>query len=303
MLNIQKPPQTPSIGVPLDQVTLTASNPGVVTLITPREGAVPDCAVEPARLSAEQQLMLAGVGRASSTGRWSGVDGAIMQPAVTVVSCEFLENANLSTITTDGSHGAREGDAVGVQPDAMECAADTPLLVSPRGRANSCIDPDVTFISTGLYVMANVHQSWFHVSGDASNVLYPGQRVMVGSKETDFGGFGRDFTIHGMNYSRTKHETFIQLDRVHEGHVSLGDQMFIVFENLDTSFVHSGLFVDSNVQQTSFSLCGDASQMISVGSQIQVASLPSHGRIQVHRGQPPRVKEVFGELVFEYDYE
>eukprot|EP00658_Telonema_sp_P-2_P000039 TRINITY_DN10012_c0_g1_i6.p1 TRINITY_DN10012_c0_g1~~TRINITY_DN10012_c0_g1_i6.p1 ORF type:complete len:475 (-),score=114.23 TRINITY_DN10012_c0_g1_i6:3-1427(-) len=140
-------------------------------------------------------------------------------------------------VQLDQEHGCAEGSALLVQ----SALPSFTQAQSPRSRTNSCIDPDVCFVPTSFSVAGNVHQTWFNIQGDAQTVLYPGLRISIGSQESMYGGFGRSWTIQALNYSVSKQQTWVSLDREHNGHVAEGDRISILCENLDNTFIHLSL--------------------------------------------------------------
>jgi len=152
-------------------------------------------------------------------------------------------------------------------------------------------------LPSGFQVSGNAHQSWFHVKGDATTMMFSGQHLRVGP-----GPDAALFMIEAINYIGSKLETFIQLDRLHVGHLQLGDEIYLAVQNLDRRFVHSGSFIE-NVDVANdrvIRVAQDMRLIMAPGSQIQIASLPAHGSINLARTKQPDVKEILGELVFSY---
>ena len=89
---------------------------------------------------------------------------------------------------------------------------------------------------------------------------------------------------------------------MHVGHLQLGDEIYLAVQNLDRRFVHSGSFIE-NVDVANdrvIRVAQDMRLIMAPGSQIQIASLPAHGSINLARSKQPGVKEILGELVFSY---
>jgi len=143
-------------------------------------------------------------------------------------------------------------------------------------------------VPTGLTVAVGSDLSGFDVAGDVTSVLQPG--MYIGTREET----GR---VIAVKHKPLKHRTYVQVATIQ--HTQCGDSIDLVKFNVDDSFLHSGLRVESCTERgRDFNIADDATQMLQEGTVIQLAYLPSHGR-SVQGVAPHWQQESFGVVVDE----